>query len=58
MNNNGKMEIKEKKELKVTVDKKHIVSIGERLYAELVGQSKLLKDAFAEEQVKQLETSR
>jgi len=30
------MEIKEKKELKVTVDKRHIVSIGERLYTESV----------------------
>jgi len=36
MINNGKMEIKEKKELKVTVDKRHIVSIGERLYTESV----------------------
>lgn len=30
------MEIKEKTELKVTVDKRHIVSIGERLYTESV----------------------
>lgn len=30
------MEIKEKKELEVTVDKRHIVSIGERLYTESV----------------------
>ena len=30
------MEIKEKKKLEVTVDKRHIVSIGERLYAESV----------------------
>jgi hypothetical protein len=30
------MEIKEKKKLAVTVDKRHIVSIGERLYAESV----------------------
>lgn len=30
------MEIKEKKELEVTVDKRHIVSIGERLYSESV----------------------
>jgi len=30
------MEIKEKKELEVTVDKRHVVSIGERLYAESV----------------------
>jgi hypothetical protein len=28
------MQIKEKKELKVTVDKRHIISIGERLYTE------------------------
>jgi hypothetical protein len=28
------MEIKEKKNLEVTVDKRHIVSIGERLYTE------------------------
>jgi hypothetical protein len=31
-----KMEIKEKKELEVTVDKRHIVSLGERLYTESV----------------------
>ena len=30
------MEVKEKKRLQVTVDKRHIVSIGERLYAESV----------------------
>jgi len=30
------MEIKEKRELEVTVDKRHIVSIGERLYTESV----------------------
>ena len=30
------MEVKEKKKLEVTVDKRHIVSIGERLYAESV----------------------
>jgi len=30
------MQIKEKKELEVTVDKRHIVSIGERLYTESV----------------------
>ena len=30
------MEIKERKKLPVTVDKRHIVSIGERLYAESV----------------------
>ncbi len=30
------MEVKEKKSLEVTVDKRHIVSIGERLYAESV----------------------
>jgi len=36
MNNGVSMEIKEKKELEVTVDKRHIVSIGERLYTESV----------------------
>lgn len=30
------MEVKEKKELEVTVDKRHIISIGERLYTESV----------------------
>lgn len=30
------MEVKEKKELEVTVDKRHIVSLGERLYAESI----------------------
>ena len=30
------VEVKEKKKLGVTVDKRHIVSIGERLYAESV----------------------
>ena len=30
------MEIKEKKELEVTVDKRHVVSLGERLYTESV----------------------
>jgi HSP90 family molecular chaperone len=30
------MQIKEKKALQVTVDKRHIVSIGERLYTESV----------------------
>ncbi|MGD2294752.1 MAG: ATP-binding protein [Candidatus Aminicenantes bacterium] len=30
------MEIKEKKELEVTVDKRHIVSLGERLYTESI----------------------
>jgi hypothetical protein len=32
----GAMQIKEKKELEVTVDKRHIISIGERLYTESV----------------------
>jgi len=36
MNNGVSMEIKERKELEVTVDKRHIVSIGERLYTESV----------------------
>ena len=30
------MEIKERKELEVAVDKRHIISIGERLYTESV----------------------
>ena len=30
------MKVKEKKDLEVTVDKRHIVSIGERLYTESV----------------------
>jgi len=30
------MEVKERKELEVAVDKRHIVSIGERLYTESV----------------------
>ncbi len=30
------MEIKEKRELEVTVDKRHVVSLGERLYTESV----------------------
>jgi len=36
MNNGVSMDIKERKELEVTVDKRHIVSIGERLYTESV----------------------
>ena len=30
------MEVKERKELEVVVDKRHVVSIGERLYTESV----------------------
>jgi hypothetical protein len=36
MQGKADMEVKEKKRLSVTVDKRHIVSIGERLYAESV----------------------
>lgn len=36
MNNGVSMDIKERRELEVTVDKRHIISIGERLYTESV----------------------
>ncbi len=36
MEHKANMEVKERKELEVAVDKRHIISIGERLYTESV----------------------
>jgi hypothetical protein len=40
------MQIKEKQQLEITVDKRHIIAIGERLYTESVDL--LREDAFAD----------